>query len=185
MRLSVLILLVLAALVWIGVPRLIYFFELSCGEDLFHTDTARSEEVLERAASRDDDPWARILLARLHMARGELEAAAEDLELASSGVSERDAANHLVILNEIGKLDLLRGDPEAALRNFEASLEIVDGLIAQPGEHSVWAEDQAIGTLNIARALKAIGEYEEALAWARRSLEQRRSLTGLPSPSEP
>jgi tetratricopeptide (TPR) repeat protein len=158
-------------------PRFYYQFFMARGEALFYRDTERSEAALRRAAAVPvSDPWADIFLARHMMRREDTESASRHIQRAFERLPDDNSVDHFILLNEAGKLARQQGEHETALVHFRESLSMVQSLQDERHEAGRLAEDAAVGTLNISRALYELGRLEEALDYAQTSLEQRRDL---------
>lgn len=181
MRVGLFGLVLFALSIWYGAPHAYHAYHLHQGQTLFYVDTEAAESHLERAAStRVRNPWAHIYLARIMMTRDELEDAEAQIGLAFQKLSSRADFDRMVLHNEAGKLALRRAEYQDALTSFTQALALVESLLAEPNPYPDLAEDAAISSLNISRALRRLGRLDEALEMAERSLQQREELTPPP-----
>lgn len=177
MRVGVLVFVMFALSIWFGAPHAFHAYHLHQGQALFYEDTIAAERHLDEAASTGvRNPWAHIYLARIMMTRDELEDAEAQIELAFQKLSSQSDFDRMVLLNEAGKLGLRRAEYQDALTSFTQAMELVESLRAEPNSYPDLAEDAAISSLNISRALRQLGRLDEALEMAERSLQEREML---------
>lgn len=115
------------------------------------------------AASRQTLAAVRHVLARASLARGEPDDAARALDVPDAAAQWGDTPLHGWYLDAVGRLELARGRPEAALGAFRAAGERFCGA-GGPGAYCDWRT----GAARAARALGAIDEAADHAAEADR-----------------
>lgn len=129
-------------------------------------------DVIEQADARKILGVVLYHLERHDEAIAEIEAAVQMLE----GVGDRGALNRASVLNTLGALRDLSGDPERALEHYDKARELLEQRLGP--DHP----DFAKVLNNIAVIYKSQGKYQRAREYCERTLDIRRRSLGADHP---
>ncbi|MDP2763854.1 MAG: tetratricopeptide repeat protein [Brevundimonas sp.] len=138
------------------------------GAIAYAVDVVRALRIYGKVAALEPrDHWTHVLLSRLHIAAGDLTAAANAAKLALA--SAEDERDRMVALGTLGDLAQAEGDLPGARQAYENALLIARDLSAR-AKNTEWLRDLSISYERIGDVAIAEGDLPRAAARYRESL---------------
>ena len=145
---------------------------------IFANDPVRARPYLEEAATLAPDNFIYLITyGRDLEVTGQSEKAkeifAEALKVATSENNQRNIA---LANDEIGRIQQVQGDLEAALKSYQDALRIAEELVREAPDNRGWQHDLSVCYIKIGDIKRAQGGLEAALNSYQDGLEIRKEL---------